>query len=225
MSAASVLIATIRDQLHDTIETYRWSDAELLRYLSLGQKQIVCYVPEANAVETVHTISDTSAKRTIPDDGVQFIKVVANASTSTGNAPTGAVTYVEQDQLDRWEPDWRTNAPDPTPSLSNYYQHYSFDRREPLAFWLYPRPTSGTCVRLLYAATPAELSAKTDHLTLKPVFDPALIDYALYRALAKDGRFKDPAKAHAHLASFFDALGIKRKNFKELPAALPPGAD
>lgn len=224
MSAASVLIASIRDQLHDTIATYRWSDAELLRYLSLGQNQIVSYIPEANAVEVVHAISDTNPRRTISATGVQFVKVICNAATTVGNLPTGSVTYVEEDQLNQWEPDWRTTAPT-SPDADNYYQHYLFDRREPTRFSLYPRPTSGTKVRVLEAQECAELATAADNLTLSATYNPALVDYGLYRALAKEGRHQDPAKAIKHLDNFLAALGIKRQNFRDLKDMRPPSAD
>lgn len=215
MSVASAILSVARDVLQDTDATaYRWSDAELLRYLSAGQRQICFFRPDANTIEVIHTVSDTNSRRVIPADGFKFIKVVCNIDTS--NNRSSRVQNIQQDVLDSIEPNWRGAAPT-APDSNNYYSAYVFDPRDRLAFWLYPRPTSGRNVYILYAQTPGDVATTASNLTLTSDFDNALIEFVLYRALQKEGRYARPSEhANMHYDNFLKALGLNAQAYAGL---------
>lgn len=207
MSTAAAIISVVRDLLQDTDATaYRWTDAELLRYLSAGQRQVCFFRPDANTIEVIHTVSDSNPRRTIPADGFKFIKVVCNIDT--GGNRSSRVQNIQQDVLDSIEPNWRGNAAT-APDSNNYYSAYVFDPRDRLAFWLYPKPASGRNVYILYAQTPGEIATTATNLTLTSDFDNALIEFVMYRALQKEGRYARPSDhANAHYENFLRALGL-----------------
>jgi hypothetical protein len=207
MSTAAAIISVVRDLLQDTDATaYRWTDAELLRYLSAGQRQVCFFRPDANTIEVIHTVSDSNPRRTIPADGFKFIKVVCNIDT--GGNRSSRVQNIQQDVLDSIEPNWRGLAAT-APDSNNYYSAYVFDPRDRLAFWLYPKPTSGRNVYILYAQTPGEVATTATNLTLTSDFDNALIEFVMYRALQKEGRYARPSDhSNAHYDNFLRALGL-----------------
>lgn len=225
MSTAQTVVNIVRLQIHDTVEPYRWTDEELRLYVNEGQKQIVTFVPEACVGDELHAIADTVSRRTIPADGIQFIKVQANVDPSAPTVPRTSVTYAEMDVLDRWDPSWRYFPPSPTPDLTDYYAHYLFDRRDPTAFWLYPRPTPDTAVRILYSRVPASVVTLAGELSLQEHYDPALAEYVIHRALGREGRYSDPEAANMHFEKFATMMGAKLTNYQRLPTPTPPTAD
>lgn len=215
MSTAAAIINVVRDLLNDTDNTaYRWSDAELLRYISAGQRQIVSFRPDANTVETTHTVADTNPRRVIPTDGFKFVKVVCNIAQNGDRS--SRVQNIQQDVMDSIEPNWRGNTP-AAPDADNYYSAYVYDPRDRKAFWLYPRPAVGRNVYILYAATPVDVTGTATTLTLSSDFDNALIEYVMYRALMKDGRYTRPSDhVQTHWNAFVQALGLNAQAYAGL---------
>lgn len=215
MSTAATILTTVRDLLVDTEPTgYRWSNAELLRYLNAAQRQIVFFRPDANAVEVVHSVADTNPLRSIPTDGFKFIKVVCNISQNGDRG--GRVQLVQVDVLDSLEPEWRRNV-STTASIDNFYSNYVFDPRQRKNFWLYPRPVAGRNVYILYAATPTDVAATTSNMTLSAAFDSAMVEYVLFRALSKEGRYAHPSDhAMKHWNNFLQMLGVNAQAYDAL---------
>lgn len=209
-STAQTIITVIRDQINDPAGTY-WSDAELLRYLDLGQQQIASLVPEATATETLFTVTQNTPRQEIPADGLRFIKVTANANPSD-DSRSGAIRYAEHDALDTDFLDWpATNNVVNPGSTESYFQHYTHDSREPRVFYLYPRPdATPRKVFLVYAQAPATLSQLTDQLSVSEQYNPALVDFGIYRALIKEGRHMVAPDVAARLwGNFIQSLGLR----------------
>lgn len=213
MTTATQLILDIRESINDETAPYRWSDATLLRYINAGQRQIVMLVPEANAVETRVTTA-VGARQVIPALGVKFIRASSNYNGVT-SLRTGALRYIERDAMDTHWPGWESEAAAVTPgTTANTFQHYLHDPREPTVFYLYPAPQTGTeQVYIVYSAIPATLTVVGDNLGLAAVYENALVDYCVYRALSKEGRYSMPHdKTEALWNRFLRALGLKTQS-------------
>ena len=221
MTQASAIIADARTLLNDS-GSVRWSDADLLQYLNGAARQIAMMLPESAAVEATHTLADTNPRQTIPADGFQFLRVTNNQEANNRSKP---VTYVERDVLDQLQPDWY----DAVSGTGKPYKHYMFDEREPLAFYLYPRPVASEIVYIMYAKTPTTMTVVGDSWPLPDVYINAAIDYVVYRALTREGRYSLPAETVDRLwNAFTDSLGVRRTTMKEVspkPNNVPPEAD
>ena len=144
------------------------------------------------------------------------------------NVKTGGVRYCEKDVLDTFQPDWQYTDP-AVVNLTAYYQHYMHDPRDPTRFYLYPRPKPWIPVWVLYAALPDTVSELTDTFPLSDEYLDAVVQYVLYRALTKDGRYSQgPDNKRQQLwQSYLQALGLSRQVAQsispELEAHRPPG--
>lgn len=220
MSTLQNIVDEVRLQLNDgDSANYRWSDADLLIYCNAAQRQIVQFVPEANIIEALTTITaDSDVRQTIPADGIKFIKVAAaHDNTNTQRGP--AITQIEFDTLDHAFPDWqygRTEWPR-TPNITDihsglYFEHYMHDPREPLVYYLYPiPPTTGTIkIYLVYCQLPADATALSDTYALGDEYQNAAVEYIQYRALSKDGRYGGGKDLRLEMwNNFRRALGLK----------------
>jgi hypothetical protein len=216
MTIASTLIGEIRDVLQDTdASAYRWSDVTLMRFMSAACRQIVMLRSEANTIEVVHTVADSTPRRTVPADGISLVDVIANIDHL--GVISSAIKRVEIDVLDAVDPDWRYIVTG-TPDVDRYYSEFAFDEREPTAFWLYPRPATGKNCQISYAKLPAVLAATTDQLELSAGYDPPIVEYALWRALSMEGgksqtRMNPEAHAKQHLDNFAMFLQLTEKEY------------
>lgn len=219
MTAASVILGEVRNLLQDTdASAYRWSDVELVGYLNTGQKLVAVFRPESCAVEAVHTVTDTDPRRTIPADGIKFISVTGNQTA--GGARSSSVSPVAMDIIDALDETWRTTAPQ-SPDVDNYYSGYYHDPREPTVFWLYPRPTTGQNVYILYAKHPTVLTSAGEDLTVRPQYDPALVEFTMYKALSKEGRYTQGGlRGKEHLDAFILFLKLGGSEVRRLEAML-----
>ena len=224
MSTGQDIVDEVRSQLNDEdVTNLRWTDAEFLRYVNSGQRQVVIFVPEANIIEAQITIvADSGSRQTIPSDGVKFIKVSANFDTvDTVRGP--AIRRVELNALDSAFSEWdyRTiSATGEQPNVPNfeseftdvYYEHYAHDSREPKVYYLYPRPRNlfAFDIMLVYSQLPADLTALSDPVVLTDEYQNAMVDYVIYRALSKDNRYGvDDEKRRALWNMFKLTLGMK----------------
>lgn len=141
---------------------------------------------------------------------------------------TGNVRYCEKDVLDTFEPDWQHTDP-VAPDYDKYYKHYMHDTRDPTRFYLYPRPKPFIPVWVLYAALPDQVTALVDDFPLSDEYLDAVVQYVLYRALTKEGRYSNgPDNKRQELwQAYLQALGLSRAVAQsispELEVHRPPG--
>lgn len=175
----------------------RWPDAELLGWLSAGQREVSSLVPSSTSLTVSFTPTADVTRQYIPADGHTFLDVSVNGQ---GNA----VTQVPKPLMDTLRRTWRSDAATANPL------HYVHDPREPRSFHLYPRPAAGTTVELTYAVTPAELTSLSQVITLDDVYANPLLDYVLYRAYSKDlDTVGSAERAVGHRTAFENTLGLK----------------
>jgi hypothetical protein len=112
MAAASAVINRARDALLDLSSTgYRWTDAELLRWLSDAQREVVTAFPEANTQTTAITPDAADVRidmRLRAGSGVTPIAILRFASQQ--DPRTGVegqeLKLVEKMVLDALDPGW-----------------------------------------------------------------------------------------------------------------------
>lgn len=202
----------INDLASDFIVAVRWTDAELLLWITDAQCEIVKTKPEAYPVTAVFPVAaDIPRQRLDPAVAYRLIRVEANV-IRTGEEETelygDVIRIVERDVFDAFHPGWSrfTASPD-----DNYYKGYCMDANDPLAFWLLPAPAQeGLDVWVTYAGVPAALEDEDDDLSLSAIYMAALVDYVVYRALTKESREGNREVADRFLRTFYAALGVHR---------------
>lgn len=190
----------------------RWSAAELLRYLNDGQRAIVTLRPDAYTKVTARSLSAGTAQ-TLPSDGLLLMRVPRNMGTA-GTTPGRAVRQSRIDELDRVYPDWHTAT------QTTVVEHYLYDPRHPKRFYVYP-PSDGTgYVEVVYSASPPDVAALGDVITLDDVYVGPLLDYVLYRSFSKDTEITGTgARAAAHYQAFVAGLGMKTQGDSAIAGA------
>lgn len=205
--AASAIVNRARDVLIDA-GAVRWVDAELLRWVSDGQRAVVMAIPSASSTRATVALA-AGTKQSIPNDGYILLSVDRNNVTG-GTAPGRAVRIVSRELVENFNPDWHSATADPI------VQVYVFDPNTPREYFVSP-PNDGTgFVDLVYSKMPTELVAKTDNLSVDDIYQTPLVDYVLYRAFQKDSDYNTAQSvyqaktlAQQYLDSFNSALGIK----------------
>lgn len=211
MATAQNVIDEIRAIIHDSVATFRWSDAELIRYINAGARQTVTLVPAANTIETIEdTATSRVARQAIPAGGIKFLKASRNYADD-GTTPQGVIRYVEKDALDTYDPDWEyvTTKADG----ANFFEHFCHDSREPTVYFLYPPPVlDNKKVAVAYSAIPTALTVVGDTIPLADEYLNALIQYSVYRALTKESRDTLPSAFRQELwQNYLLALGLQRE--------------
>jgi hypothetical protein len=187
--------------LQDTTNI-RWSEAELLGWFNDGQREIVMLRPDTY-VQTTSLAMVAGTRQSIPANGYQLVKVTRNMGAN-GTTPGRVVRKVPEEQLDASMPNWHAAT------AAAETLHYTFDPRQPRAFYVYPPAIANNTVELVYSAAPPPLAAKTDVQLLDDVYANPLLDYVLYRAYSKDAESTSNAqRALAHRQAFDQSLGLK----------------
>ena len=190
LSKASVLLLDVA--------RVRWSEAELLGWLNAGQREIVLQRPEAYVVtRDVPLVAGT--RQTIPADAVRLVKIVRNVGGR-------AVSLVNPDMLDAEDPNWHTGTPSATAI------HYLYDQHDQHVYYVYPPNTGSGQVEAALSAAPPDVVAAGDVIAIDDVYANALLDYIMYRAMAKDsGTSANLSRATLYYQAFGASLGLKVK--------------
>ena len=172
----------------------RWTETELLEYLSDAQRMTVQLVPEAFPKNmTVPLVS--GSKQGIPGDGFQLLDVIRNI-------PGQAIRRVGRSVLDRTDPEWHAALPG-----SVGVRNWTYDTADRYHFYVYPQQTSGS-IEIIYSAAPGEISSVGDTIDVDDIYEPNLYHFMMYRALIKDAPAEDfkPELAEAHYRLFATPL-------------------
>lgn len=201
------LLSRVEDILQDA-SNVRWSEAELLRYINDGQREIVNLRPEASATTFVSTLA-TGTLQSIPTAGFKLLKVVRNMSAASGGTGKRVVRLVDFDSLNTQEPDW--HDPDVTGSAAHgsVVKNYAFDPDDPRNYYVYPGIKSGSnaYIEIVYSKSPTDLSSTSSTIAIDDIFGNALIDYTLFRSFQKDSEYAANAqRAGTHYQLFIASL-------------------
>lgn len=187
--------------LLDTGNT-RWTRAELLGWINDAQRQIVILQPNAtNKVAVVKL--DPGTRQSLPADGWSLLNVIRYMGTD-GTRAGRAVRLVSQQVMDSYNPNWHAATPTVVP------QSYVFDQQDQTVFYVYPPNTGSGYVQINYSPEPVDLTAETQVIGVRDIFQTAILDYVLYRACSKDAEYAPGlALAAGYLQSFMATMGIK----------------
>ena len=196
---ASQIIESAEITLLDPTHQY-WGADELLAYISEGQRQIAHLKRDA-ATKTIDHALQAGARQKLPDDGVLLIDVMRNLGLTDLSARP-AITPVDQRQMDRMMPNWYQIT-------DSIVQHYMYDDRDRMTFYVYPaQPQVAGSVELRYAVRPSDLQSSDDEITLTGDYFSALLNYTLYRAHSKTSQAAVPQRAAAYYQQFLNDLGL-----------------
>lgn len=211
---ASAIISKASIVLQDTTPT-RWPVAELLGWLNDGQREICVAMPElSTTLGNITLVAGT--KQTLPNGAMGLLRIVRNMGLS-GAAPGLAPRKVAQELLDATAPDWHTQTP------ATAIKHYVYDVRAPKVFYVSPPSVVNNTLEALYTTPPADIASAVSTITLDDIFEPALLDYVLYRAYGKDIEIAGSSERSAQHRSNFTALIAAKRMVDQADA--PKDAD
>ena len=193
-TAADVL-SRARNQLIDTDAVQRWSDAELLQYLSDGLRTVSAADPStASKVAVMKMVAGT--RQSLPADGNSLLSVTRNMGLD-GVTPGRAVRIIRREIMDDMQPTWHADA-----KVTTVY-NYIYDPQDARAFSVYPPSNGSGYIEINYQYTPVEITATTATLQLPDAYLTPLSDYVLMRAHQKDGDFAAGREKSAMYAGMF----------------------
>lgn len=191
LTAANV-ITRAQDLLQDATGV-RWAEAELLRYLNDGRRELCIFRPDLYAITYVLSMA-AGTRQEIPADGSRFMDAIRNVNAD--NSVGRAVRLIEREILDAQNPNWHSTA-------AGVIRHFMFDERTPRTFYVYPPAANAQKLEIAYSKSPVDISNTSTELTQEDVYAHGLVDYVLYRAFSKDAEFAGNAeRAALHYRQF-----------------------
>lgn len=187
------------------VSKVRYTDAECLEWLNIGQKLIATLKPASSVViEAVQLVAGT--KQTIPANRIRLVDVPRNMGAD-GLTPGAAITVIDRKLLDAQNRTWHTDT------ANGVVQYIAFDARFPQNFYCYPpQPSTPQYVEEVNSVVPADVDAITDVITLDNIYQPALLDYVLHRGFLKNtAQSSNAQRAANHYQLFLAAIGAKGK--------------
>jgi len=186
---AQSVITRAQRLLHDLSNTH-WSSTELLEYLNEGQRQIAAVVP-TSYVKSATSALTAGSMQALPVDGQMLVDV---PMMSTGQ-------YVRRANFKD------AGAFSATPeAASTIISEFWYNPATPKVWWCWPPSDAAGSVYLQYAAVPADIAIGAAIL-IDDVWEPALLNWILFRALSKEKQTKDNVRADLYLSAFNAAVG------------------
>lgn len=201
------VLQKVRTILQDAGST-RWLLTELSDWLNDALLDICFHKPDAcSELETLTLVSGT--KQELPAGAVQLIRVIRNTSGRV-------VTPIAREILDAQIPDWHDSAAVP---YSATVAHVSYDDMDLRHFWVFPGNDGTGSVeaivsrepeKIVKPANPEDINGYTGTLDISPVYQSAIMDFMLSRALSKDMQLAGAAeRAMAHYQNYLRQLGVR----------------
>lgn len=193
----------------DESTVLRWSDAELLFWVTDAQREIVRVIPDANPVDEVVELA-AGSKQVLDRSRVWgLLDVVRDLGTGR------PIRRISKEAFDLSF----INAYSREPARPrNYY--YSETNR--FVFYVDPpapdtssQPEGNISVEITVSRIPdtvLSMGSEGDptNLEISSVFTNAVVEFVLYKAYMKDAPYaSNAALANAHHAAFLSALGVK----------------
>jgi hypothetical protein len=188
-------------QLTD-LKSIRWTRAELLDWVSDAQSQIVMLAPSATNTNSVMEL-EAGTRQTLPSGAWMLLSVYRNIVLGSDfrEKPGRAVRLVSRSVLDRFDPNWH-NAAAKAEAIN-----YLYDVQEPTTFWVYPPNNGKGMLEMSFSAMPAPLTNESQTLAVQQVYQPAVLDYVLFRACSKDAEYAPGLQlAQGYMATFMASV-------------------
>tara|TARA_R100000234_G_scaffold13035_2_gene7253 strand:- start:4282 stop:4986 length:705 start_codon:yes stop_codon:yes gene_type:complete len=187
--AGTITLANILSRVEDTLQdptNVRWPEAELIRYVNDGQREVVNFKPEASATHANVSLT-TGTEQSLPSGGLRLINVVRNmSSTSSTASGKRAIRLVDVDILNTTDPDWHDPSVTGTSAHGTEIKHFVFDDDDPKKYYVYPGVSGSAFVEIIYSKAPTDLSSSSDVVQVDDIYVNAIVHYVLFRAFMKD---------------------------------------
>lgn len=209
------------------VDFVRWPIRELAGWLDHGVLSIITVKPSASS-ETIQLSLDRGTKQKLPDD--QRIRQLLDLTRNLGGANGAAgraIRSVSRSELDGNEPNWH----DPRYVIfRKEVRHFVFDETLPREFYVVPGNDGTGLVEAAVATLPERVvdrvTSNTGTLASYEIevgigdeYEPALLDYVLYRAFSKEDPAAAPQRAITHYQAFATAIGLQT----QVETATSPG--
>ena len=193
MTPAEV-ITEARSLIQDTRVPYRYSDTVLLGFVNQTIKRMVMLRPDLFITQANITTAPNVVEQTLPSTAVRLVDIFR---TVTGTA----VEEVDRDQFDRAYPAW---VNDPAGLPVKYMRH----PRNPRAYFLYPRPSTGVVLVAEYVDTPPTYTIAQTISVLPDAYFSVLVDGTVFLAESVDNEHVNTNRAKLFQDSFIQTLGV-----------------
>lgn len=203
---AQTIIDRAETTLLDTTNVL-WSATELLDYLNAGISAIVAAKPDVSVTTGNITLSANTPKQTLPTGGIQLLDIIRNAAS-----PYTAIRQIERNHLNHIDVDWANTT-------GSVVKHFSYDKRNPKVFWVYPVPSSGISIEAVYAVMPTRLTLASENIPIDDIYENALYFFILALAYAKNAKRGDLFKAQAYFGAFANSIGVRQVQYVFSPKA------
>jgi len=204
----TILAQTIIDRAEATLldsTNVLWSAAELLDYLNAGVAAIAASKPDVSVTTTNVTLTSGTPKQSLPADGIQLLDVIRNTS-----APYTAIRQIERNHLNHIDVDWANTT-------GSAVKHFVYDKRNPKIFWVYPTPSTGFQIEIVYASVPTRLTLVSQNIPVDDIYENALYFFVLALAYAKNAKRGDLFKAQAYFSAFANSIGVRQVQYAFSP--------
>lgn len=196
------IISALRDANNDS-----WPETTVHDVILEAEKVVVIHRPDAAPVDhefacTAGIKQDISTLTNPPPH--RLLEVKYNTDGSGG--PGRGIRRVGLGDKDASDPMWRTKT------SSTTIKEFMFDPREPMLFYVDPPAAAGAHLQICYSAIPADYGTVDANTvtTVSSIYEPALIDWALYRLFGHDVEGSvNVTRSQQHLQNFERILGIK----------------
>lgn len=201
--AVDDIVTRAGDILLDAAHT-RWTVAELLRYISDGQRQVVNLIPAA-CTRTVAVGLGNNSLQLLPTGYLRLVDLVCNTN-SAGLINGRPIRKIDRDALDSEDMNWQSRIGTGVIELCVYEPE-----KDPSRYFVYPQPKVGLAsyVSAILSVDLPDVTAGSP-LSINPKYQSSLIDYVLARCFNKDGEIgNDMSRAAWHAQAFMSGLGFK----------------
>ena len=208
---AQTILTRVRTQLIDELATKRWTDDELLRWLSDGQRTLVAMDPTLGNVTNSLPLA-VGTKQTLPPGSFMLLDIKRNMGAA-GDTPGRVVTVITRENLDAVDPNWHASR------RSDITFHYVYDPKQPLIYYVWPPSTGVGQLEVSRATSPPDFATVNDLMSVPDLYQTALFDYTMFRAHQKDTDYtagNDKAQAYLQLFQMF-ATGHGAAQLDESP--------
>ena len=138
-------------------------------------------------------------KQTLPTGGDLLLDSPRNLADA-GGAPGRALRKVSMRVMDAQAPGWHTETGATT------ILEYMYDERTPDTFYVYPPAASGARLELKYNRPPPAVATTAADISVPDEYSPAVLDYILFRAFAKETEVSLRDRAVLHKQAFDAAV-------------------
>jgi len=186
------------DTGYDRVSTTTW-----IKYLNAGIRALILVRPDAGAVTESITLS-AGIRQTVASDVLRLLDITRNMGTD-GLTAGKIITAASRKHIDYSNLLW------PAASGETVVDNFSYDKENPLVFYVTPPVHATTVVQVeaVFSQLPTAVSATGDSTGTNDVFFEALVTYMLYKAFVADDEDVEFSKGMTFLQNFFNLLQVE----------------